>query len=598
MAFEIEEGVVTVNAEVNRTGIRAAAESAGREAGNSLESGIRKGVDESTRRNKGQYGGILRKAFTPNPDMFQALRAPFAAALSSPVGAAMITVAGVAAAAFVGAFATALATAGLGAVFLGIGIIALKENAKIQKSFETLGTRVKNAFAGAAGPLIAPLVTAMDMLGDAAERVAPLMRTIFAALAPAIPALTAGITGFVEEFLKILTADPATLQGMKDALVAIGANLPELGRLLGEVFAMFASNENNVRNIGILFNVLGFAITQLATGLMTLGFILDGLVIAWHAVQNAVTAAWQWITGVAVPGIIAAFNFLVGAGAGLIAWFQALPGRIMSFISSLPGRVRSIFVQMFDFVTTAIGVGIGRAVSLMISLPGRIVGAIASIPSRVASIFNSVRSLMSSIASSAVNAAVSVFRGLPGKAASAISGIRGRIQGVFAGAGGWLVSAGSAIVQGVARGIVGAMGGAIAAARRAAANIVAGFKSALKIGSPSRVMEDQVGRWIPAGIGVGIEANIKDVVKPLRELSTLPGRFANISLGGSTVGTDGASLGSPGGRTGGGLVLSVGTIQVTVTGSTTGDPRETGEVIANEIMSRLGGAALARGGRW
>ena len=41
---------------------------------------------------------------------------------------------------------------------------------------------------------------------------------------------------------------------------------------------------------------------------------------------------------------------------------------------------------------------------------------------------------------------------------------------------------------------------------------VMGFiKNLFGIASPSRLMRDEVGRWIPAGIAVGIEANASDV---------------------------------------------------------------------------------------
>jgi hypothetical protein len=36
-------------------------------------------------------------------------------------------------------------------------------------------------------------------------------------------------------------------------------------------------------------------------------------------------------------------------------------------------------------------------------------------------------------------------------------------------------------------------------------SIVGAFRAILKIGSPSRVMAEQVGRWVPAGIGMGAE---------------------------------------------------------------------------------------------
>jgi hypothetical protein len=47
-------------------------------------------------------------------------------------------------------------------------------------------------------------------------------------------------------------------------------------------------------------------------------------------------------------------------------------------------------------------------------------------------------------------------------------------------------------------------GAVVDEAKRIGSRIVSGFRDAMHIGSPSRVMADQVGRWIPAGIAAGI----------------------------------------------------------------------------------------------
>ena len=45
------------------------------------------------------------------------------------------------------------------------------------------------------------------------------------------------------------------------------------------------------------------------------------------------------------------------------------------------------------------------------------------------------------------------------------------------------------------------------------------IKDFFKIGSPSKLMNKEVGRWIPAGMAVGIESNIDSVTDAMDELS-------------------------------------------------------------------------------
>ena len=84
----------------------------------------------------------------------------------------------------------------------------------------------------------------------------------------------------------------------------------------------------------------------------------------------------------------------------------------------------------------------------------------------------------------------------------------------------WL-SLGRNIIQGLINGI-GAMGGALwSAARSIARSALNAIKSALGIASPSKVMRDQVGKWIPSGVAVGIEANTRPLTEALHDMSVL-----------------------------------------------------------------------------
>ena len=50
-------------------------------------------------------------------------------------------------------------------------------------------------------------------------------------------------------------------------------------------------------------------------------------------------------------------------------------------------------------------------------------------------------------------------------------------------------------------------------------SILDGIKGFFGIHSPSRLMRDEIGKWIPKGIAVGIEANSKSVLDTMKDLS-------------------------------------------------------------------------------
>ena len=80
---------------------------------------------------------------------------------------------------------------------------------------------------------------------------------------------------------------------------------------------------------------------------------------------------------------------------------------------------------------------------------------------------------------------------------------------------------GSNIIDGIYRGITSGVGAIIEAARSAARAALNAAKRALGIASPSKVMRDEVGKFIPAGLAVGIKANTKPLTDAMHGLSDL-----------------------------------------------------------------------------
>lgn len=81
-------------------------------------------------------------------------------------------------------------------------------------------------------------------------------------------------------------------------------------------------------------------------------------------------------------------------------------------------------------------------------------------------------------------------------------------------------SVGINIMSGLANGINEGSSSALAAAKSVADQILSTTKNVLDIHSPSRVMRDEIGKMIPAGIAIGITKNAGTVEKSMEKLST------------------------------------------------------------------------------
>lgn len=182
----------------------------------------------------------------------------------------------------------------------------------------------------------------------------------------------------------------------------------------------------------------------------------------------------------------------------VIAWFKALPQNASNFMSQLPGIITRFASQAASQLGYWIGYGIGWAIKQLIQLPGRTLQAIAALPS-----------VFARIGTWLMNAVSNLYP--------------------------WMLSVGKNIVIGIWNGIASLSSWLWQRASEFAAGIWKGVKSALGIGSPSKVMADEVGHWIPAGIAMGMDKNRGAVTQAVKRLSD---HLAGSSLAAPTVGLD------------------------------------------------------------
>ncbi|GAA4999467.1 phage tail tape measure protein [Streptomyces siamensis] len=194
----------------------------------------------------------------------------------------------------------------------------------------------------------------------------------------------------------------------------------------------------------------------------------------WDAIKTGTKAAVDWISGVLnwfsdLPGKFASWwgsakDYAVGKMTALVNWVKGLPGRASAALSGLAGALRA----------------------------------------RASSAFQSMRDAASSKASALMTWA---------------SGIPGRISKAVSGMGSALRDKGRAVIQGLWNGIAG-MGGWLWSKVKnfVKSNVVNAAKSFLHIGSPSKLMADQIGHWVPAGVAMGIEKNAGVVDKAMTGL--------------------------------------------------------------------------------
>ena len=127
-------------------------------------------------------------------------------------------------------------------------------------------------------------------------------------------------------------------------------------------------------------------------------------------------------------------------------------------------------------------------------MPGRIWTWLSNAVSKIVQMGSNMVSRGKAAASNTVSSIVNGFTSLPGK----------------------LVNIGKSAVEGIWKGITGSAGWIKSKISGFCSGIVDGFKSALKINSPSKIMRDTIGVGIVEGIDVGIDKEMPSLNKGIK----------------------------------------------------------------------------------
>lgn len=263
----------------------------------------------------------------------------------------------------------------------------------------------------------------------------------------------------------ILSADWAaigntTISALRDNLdLAAGEILGTDGNIVESVITAISINLPKLLQIGVEMN------TNIANGILqNLPYLLEAAgIILSHLLSTIMDTC---------PEILSAgITLILNLANGLI---QNLPAVITSAISICGQLIATVLSHLPQLLESGI--------SLIGQLAAGLIQAIPQVLAAIPQIINSI---------------VSTFKGWNWR------------------------EIGSNIVSGIANGISSGASAIISAARSAAQAALNAAKRFLGIASPSKVMRDQVGKFIPEGMAIGIEANTKPLTDAMHSLSDI-----------------------------------------------------------------------------
>lgn len=227
----------------------------------------------------------------------------------------------------------------------------------------------------------------------------------------------------------------------------------------------------------------------------------------WQGLLPIVTAIWNGIKTVVSTIMQAISDVIQTIGTAIQAVWTAIWNEIKNVVTTIWNGIKSVVTTAINGVKSVISSVMNGIKSVWSSVWNGIKSVTSGAMSMVRSVVSSGMSAMRGVVSSMMSAVQSAFVSGWNAARNATANGISRAVSAARSMTGAMVSAGRDFVMGFVNGIEGAIWRAASAAARMASAAMHAAKAWFNIGSPSKVMRDQVGKWVPAGLAVGIEQN-------------------------------------------------------------------------------------------
>lgn len=403
----------------------------------------------------------------------------------------------------------------------------------------------------------------LDNLVPAIERALKGFGTAVSGLAPLIgetlPGLIEGLlptllTSAVQLFAGLIAALPSLFASLTSALQTAFSSLieqlPELWATISTAVGELFENIDDILDplIEMVLNLLDQVGTALAENLPT--FFANVLPKILELAEYIRENAGRFVDA----GIDLILNLMQGLMDSLPTLIEYIPEIITNILGVINDNMPKILMMGIQLIIM-LAKGLIDAIPAIIENMGKIVEMIISIVSAInwlnlgkeviTFIANGIKALQAeapNIMKSIFDKVVSTIKNIDwiGTGKSVLQFLGQGIQGIAqsipnilrsifeAGVNAlksidW-ISLGKNIIQGVVNGIK-ALGSQIKEVLLGfASSALDGVKDFFGIHSPSRVMRDQVGKWIPLGMALGIEENADQVEDAMGELEEIPDR--------------------------------------------------------------------------
>lgn len=410
---------------------------------------------------------------------------------------------------------------------LGIAGTTSKEAATtIEGSMNSMKSAWQNLFAGMSSSsadmngLIQNLVDSVSTFaGNIMPRIAPLINGM---VQTAVQLLPQAVNMITSQLLPLITAQvPNIVSGLSQVMQAIVAALPQI------MSALTAALPQIVQALLTLLPQL------IDAGMQMLTSLIQGITEALPTLIGMLPTIVQQVASVVLVNL----PMIIQAGVQLLlALVNGIVEALPQLIQMLPGIVMQISNVLLNNLPLLVTAGIQILIALIRGITQAIPQLVAMLPQIVAKIVRTLSAHLPEILSTGLQMMVQLAAGIVRGIGNAVSGARNVVSSIVDAlrqAPSMVLDIGKNIVSGLWQGIQNSVGWLRDKVSGWVHGIMQDIKGFFGIHSPSRLMRDEVGRYLAEGIGVGFEDEMGNVSKQMIDAMPSSDAFAQTyDLGG------------------------------------------------------------------
>lgn len=348
---------------------------------------------------------------------------------------------------------------------------------------------------------------------------APIFESAFSQVSTVISTVLNIILGIVDAFIGVFTGNwSQAWNGIKEIFSSvwegIKSSFSNVGSLLGgvanSILSWFGTSLSGIwSSITGFFTNMGSSIVN-AVSSFSVNVVNKGKEMAvnfsnavikfftnlpykiGYFLEYTVTSVAMWTVNMVNKAREMGTNFI----NAVVTFFKNLPTNVMNFLTNAYNNVRQWDINM-----------VNSAKTVGMNFVNNVINFIRQLPSNISKWFNNT-----------INSARNFVSGLGAKGREAGQSLLNNVVNTARSIPSKMMSIGSNIVEGVWRGIVSAKNRFVSNVKGFFKGIVDSAKSALGIHSPSTVMEDEVGIFMPPGVTNGFKKAMPAMVKNVQSM--------------------------------------------------------------------------------